>query len=106
MRFHLIFYNIDKDGVPSIRKISDLVITLANEKGEDIKDQTKKIGEAQKNLVHWKEPEGIKWPNQFSVSLETAITTSELIFMVELTRQEALPLCQGVYRPKVEYSLG
>ena len=35
--FHLIFYNFDKDGVPSMRKISDLVITLENEKGEDIK---------------------------------------------------------------------
>ena len=30
--FHLIFYNFDKDGIPSMRNVSDLVITLENEK--------------------------------------------------------------------------
>ena len=33
-----------------------------------------------KNLDHWKEPEEIKVPKQFSVSLKTAIETSEAIF--------------------------
>ena len=48
--FHLIFYDFDQHGVPLMRKISDLVITLENEKGEDIKIRTKKIDEARKNL--------------------------------------------------------
>ena len=60
--FHLIFYNFDKDGVPSMNKIGDLVITLENEKGEDIEIRTKKIDEARKNLGHWKEPKEIKNP--------------------------------------------
>ena len=65
---YLIFYNFDHDGVPSMRKIGDLVITLENEKGEDIEIRTKKIDEARKNLGHWKEPEDIKEPAQFQVS--------------------------------------
>ena len=35
--FHLIFYDFDKNGVPSMRKISDLVITLENKKGKTLK---------------------------------------------------------------------
>ena len=46
--FCLIFYNFDRDGVPSMRKIGDLIITLENKKGEDIKIRTKKINEARK----------------------------------------------------------
>ena len=38
--FHLIFYDFNKHGVPSMRKISDLVIILENEKGEDIEIRT------------------------------------------------------------------
>ena len=63
-----------------MRKISDLVITLENEKGEDIEIRTKKIDEARKNLGHWKEPEEIKIPRQFPISLQTAIDTSDAIF--------------------------
>ena len=51
-----------------MRKIGDLVITLENEKGEDIEIRTKKIDKARKNLGHWKEPEEIKEPKQFPVS--------------------------------------
>ena len=50
--FHLIFFDFDNNGVPSMRKIGDLVVTLENEKGEDIEIRTKKINEAQKNLGH------------------------------------------------------
>ena len=39
--FHLIFYNFDNNGVLSMRKIGDLVITLENEKGEDIEIRAK-----------------------------------------------------------------
>ena len=52
-----------------MRKISDLVITLENEKGEGIKIRTRRIDEARKNLGHWKEPEEIQVPKQFHVSL-------------------------------------
>ena len=38
--------DFDNDGVPSMREIGDLVITLENEKGEDIEIRTKKIDEA------------------------------------------------------------
>ena len=79
-----------------MRKISDLVITLENEKGEDIEVQTKEIDKAQKNLGHRKEPEEIKVPKQFPVSLKTAITTSEEVFTAGVTRKEALMLYQGV----------
>ena len=68
--FHLIFYDFDKDGVPSMRKIGDLVITLENGKGEDIEIRTKKIDEARKNLGHWKEPKEMKDPKQFLVSVK------------------------------------
>ena len=68
-----------------MRKISDLVITLENEKGEDIEIRTKKTDEARKNLGHWKEPQEIKIPKQFEQSLETAVETSEAIFTVGLT---------------------
>ena len=105
MRLYLIFYNFDKNGVPSIRKNSDLVITLENEKGEDIEIWTKNIDKVQENLGHWKKPEEIKVPEQFPVSLKTAITTSEAIFTVGVTQKEALMLYQGVYRPKIEYPL-
>ena len=89
-----------------MRKISDLVITLENEKGEDIKIRTKKIDEARKNLGHWKEPHEIKIPKQFEKSLATAVETSEHIFTADLTRKEAATIFQGVWRPKVEYPLG
>ena len=79
-----------------MRKISDLAITLENEKGENIEIRTKKIDEARKYLGHWKEPEEIKVPKQFPVSLKTAITTSELIFTAGVTQQEVLMLYQGV----------
>ena len=72
-----------------MRKISDLVITLENEKGEDIEIRTKKIDEARKNLGHWKEPEEIRSPKQFPVSLKTAIDTSDAIFTAGVTRKEA-----------------
>ena len=89
-----------------MRKISDLVIILENERREDIEIATKKIDESQKNLGHWKEPEEIKVPKQFPVFLKTAITTSESFFTAEMTQQEAFMLYQGVYWPKVEYPLG
>ena len=41
--FHLIFYDFDKNGVPSMRKIGDLVITLGNEKGKDIEIRQRKL---------------------------------------------------------------
>ena len=104
--FHLIFYDFDQHGVPSVRKISDLVITLENEKGEDVKIRTKKIDEARKNLGHLKEPQAIKIPKQYKQSLETAIKTLEAIFTAGLTRKEAATIYQGVWRPKVEYPLG
>ena len=80
-----------------MRKIGDLVITLENEKGEDIEIRTKKIDKARKNLGHWKEPEEIKVPEQFSVSLKTAIKTSEAIFTVGVTQTEASMLYQRVF---------
>ena len=89
-----------------MRKISDLVITLENEKGEDIEIRTKKIDEVRKNLGHQKEPQEIKIPKQFERSLETAIETSEAIFTAGLTRKEAATIYQGVWQPKVEYPLG
>ena len=88
-----------------MRKISDLVITLENEKGEDIEIRTKKINKARKNLGHWKEPEEIKEPAQFPVSKATATETSEVIFTAGVNRLEAAVLYQGVFRPKVEYPL-
>ena len=78
--FHLIFYDFDKHGVLLMRKISDMVITLENEKGEDIEIRIKKIDKARKNLGHCKEPEEIEVQKQFSVSLKAAIKTSEAIF--------------------------
>ena len=104
--FHLIFYDFDQHRVPSMRKVSDLVITLENEKGEDIEMRTKQIDEARKNLGHWKEPEEIKSPKQFPVSLQTAIDTSDAIFTAGVTRKEVAMLYQGVYQPKVEDPLG
>ena len=89
-----------------MQKISDLVITLENEKGEDIEIRTKKIDKARKNLGHWKEPQVIKLPKQYKQSLETAVDTSENIFTAPLTRKEAATIFQGVWRPKVEYPLG
>ena len=74
-------------------------------KGEDIEIWTKNIDKVQENLGHWKKPEEIKVPEQFPVSLKTAITTSEAIFTVGVTQKEALMLYQGVYRPKIEYPL-
>ena len=47
--FYLILQNSNKDDVPSMRMISDLVITLENEKVEDIEIRPKKIDQAQKN---------------------------------------------------------
>ena len=41
---------------------NNLVITLENERGEDIEIRTKNIDEAGKNLGHWKEPKDIKRP--------------------------------------------
>ena len=95
--FHLIFYDFDKNDVPSMRKIGDLVITLENEKGENIEIRTKKIDEARKNLCHWKEPEEIKNPKQFSVSIKTAIETSEAIFTARVTRAEVAMLYRGFF---------
>ena len=88
-----------------MRKIGDLVITLENEKGEDIKIKTKKIDKARKNLEHWKEPEEIKEPAQFLVSETIEKETSEAIFTAGVNRQEAVVLYQGLFRPKVEYPL-
>ena len=89
-----------------MRKVSDLVIILENEKGNDIEIRIKNIDEERKNLGHWKESEEIKVPKQFPVSLKTTIETSETIFKAGVTIQEASILYQGVYRPKVEYPLG
>ena len=91
---------------PSMRKIGNFVIALANKKGEDIEIRIKKIDEACKNLGHWKELAVINVPKQFPVSLETAIDTSDSVFTTGVTRSEAQILYQGVFRPKVEYPLG
>ena len=84
-----------------MRKISDLVITLEKEKGEDIEIRTTKIDKG-----HWKELEEIKIPKQLQVSLKTAITISEAIFLAGVTQKETLMLYQGIYRPRVEYPIG
>ena len=89
-----------------MQKISDLVISLENEKGEDIEIRTKKIDEARKNLGHWKELQEIKIPKQFKQYLKPAIETLEAIFTAGLTRKEAATIYEGVWRPKVEYTLG
>ena len=52
-----------------ITALTEVKILLKNEKGEDIEIRTMKINEARKNLGHWKEPEEIKNPKQFSVSV-------------------------------------
>ena len=95
--FHLIFYDFDNDGIPSMRKIENLVITLENEKVEDIEIRTKKIDKARKNLGHWKEPEEIKEPVQFPVLKTTAIETLDAVFTAGVNRQEAAVLYQGVF---------
>ena len=71
-----------------MRKIGDLVITLENEKGEDIKIRTKRIDKARKNLEHWKEPVEIKEPKQFPVSVKIATETSDTIFTAGVTQTE------------------
>ena len=87
-----------------MRKIGDLVITLENEKGEDI-EVRKKNDEARKNLGHWEEPAEIKVPKQFPLSVKTAIETSDAIFTEGVTQTDAAMLYQGVFRPKAEYPL-
>ena len=87
-----------------MRTIGNLVITLEDDKEEDIEVRTKKIDEARKNLGHWKNKSS-KSTKQFPVSLETAIRMSESIFTVDLTSPEAQMLYQGVYRPKAKYPL-
>ena len=81
-----------------MRKIGNLVITLVNKKGEDTKIRTKQIVEARKILGHWKELAVVKVPEQFPVSLETAIGTSDSLFTADVTRSEAQMLYQGVLR--------
>ena len=86
--FHLIFYVFfDKNGVPSTRKISNLVIKLENERNEVIGIRTKKINKVRTNVGHLKEPEQIKVPKHFPVSLKKAIETSEVIFTARVTRK-------------------
>ena len=80
-----------------MRKIGDLVITLENEKVEEIEIKTKKIDEARKNLGHWKESDEIKNPKQFPVLVKTATETSEVIFTAGVTRAEAVILYQEVF---------
>ena len=104
--FYLIFYDFDKDGVPLMRKIGDLFITLENKKGEDIEIRSKKIDEARKNLGHWKESKEIKKQNNSPVSVKKLTETLEAIFTVGVTRAEAAMLYQGVFRPKIKYPLG
>ena len=89
-----------------MRKIDDLVIILEYEKGEDIEIRTKKINEARKNLGHWKEPEEIKNPKQFHVSVKAATETLEAIFTAGVTQAEVVMLFQQMFRLKAEYSLG
>ena len=80
-----------------MRKIGNYVITLENEKGEDIKIITKKINKARKNLGYWKVPVEIKEPKQFPVSVKTETKTSEAIFIAGVTQVEAVMLYQGVF---------
>ena len=85
-----------------MRKISNLLITLGNGKGEELIFWIKKNDKARKTLGHWKKLEEIKVLKQFPVSVETTIKTLDAIFTVGVTQKEALMLYPGVYRPKVE----
>ena len=73
-----------------------MVITLENEKREDIEIRTKKIDKARKNLGHWREPEEIKIPKQFPVSLEKAIETSEAIFTAGVKQKSSNIILRSV----------
>ena len=46
--FHFIFYDFDNNGVPSMRKVSDLVITLENKKGKTLKLEQRKSTKQEK----------------------------------------------------------
>ena len=61
---YLKFTDWDKDGVPSMRTIGDLIITLENKKEEGNEIRTKNKDEAQKNLGHWKEQKNRKQPKK------------------------------------------
>ena len=75
-------------------------------KGKTLELEQRKIDKARKHLGHWKEPEEIKVPKQFPVSLMTAIETSEAIFTSGVTQKETAMLYQEVYQPKLEDLLG
>ena len=62
-----------------------------------MKSEQSKLMKQKKNLGYWKEPEEIKIPRKFPVSLEKAIKTSDAIFTAGVTRKEAVMLYQGVY---------
>ena len=78
-------------------KNGDLVITLENEKGEDIEIKSKKIDDARRNLRHWKEPVKVQEPKQFPVSVKIATEKSDAIFTAEVAQPEAAMLYQGVF---------
>ena len=64
---HITFYDFDKDGVPSTRTVSNLVIT--HTKGEDTEIGTKEFDKTCKKIGHWEElKEALCYKNTFPIT--------------------------------------
>ena len=102
--YHLIYYDFEPSGIPTMRYIEEDSIILKNEKNEDVKINSKNIFTPRKNLGHLKAPDGNQ-KTQVEAIRSNAVKLSHDIVRCKCTRSEAKMVYGSVWRKSVEYPL-
>ena len=102
--YHLIHYDVEPSGIPTMRYIEEDSIILKNEKNEDVKINSKNIFTPRKNLGHLKAPDGNQ-QTQVEAIRNNAVKLSHDIVRCKCTRSEAKMVYSSVWRKSVEYPL-
>ena len=102
--YHLIHYEFEPSGIPTMRYIEEDSIILKNEKNEDVKINSKNIFTPRRNLGHLKAPDGNQ-KTQVEAIRNNAVKLSHDIVRCKCTRSEAKMVYSSVWRKSVEYPL-
>jgi hypothetical protein len=102
--YHVIYYDFDDSGIPSMRHSPGDSITLKNDQGDLIPIQSKNIYQTRINLGHAKSPKDTG-KTELGRTLKKAVNIGATIEQCGGTRSENKMLYRSVWKLAVEYTL-
>jgi hypothetical protein len=102
--YHVIHFDFEDSGIPTMRHSPGVSITLQNEHGDDIPIKSKNIYQTRVNLGHAKSPAD-SCKTEFERTLKKSTDLGNAIAQCGGTRAENKLLYRSVWKPAVEYTL-